>query len=93
MTISSMNKLAAQLSAPADPGAPRPLTDEQRNLIQAVKAVNASGMLGQDNELTFVLDRALRRAITQIVSKQTGEVVEQIPSEYVLRMAEELSRG
>jgi uncharacterized FlaG/YvyC family protein len=50
-------------------------------------------MLGQDNELTFVLDRALRRAITQIVSKQTGEVVEQIPSEYVLRMAEELSRG
>ena len=57
---SSMNKLAAQLSAPADPGAPRPLTDEQRNLIQAVKAVNASGMLGQDNELTFVLDRPLR---------------------------------
>jgi uncharacterized FlaG/YvyC family protein len=89
MIISSINKLAAQLSAPTDPSAPRPLTDEQRNLIQAVKAVNASGMLGQDNEL----DRALRRAITRIVSKQTGEVVEQIPPEYVLRMAEELNRG
>ena len=93
MTISSINNLAAQVSAPAEPGAIRTLTDEQRNLIQAVKAVNASEMLGQDNELTFVLDHASRRAVTRIVNKQTGEVVEQIPAEYVLRMAEEISRG
>jgi uncharacterized FlaG/YvyC family protein len=58
-----------------------------------VKAVNASGMLGRDNELTFVLDRVSRRAVTRIVNKQTGEVVDQIPAEYVLRMAEELNRG
>jgi len=93
MNISSIQNLAAQLSASADSGAAGSLTEEQRNLIQAVKAVNASGMLGEENELTFVLDRALGRTITQIVSKQTGKVVEQIPAEYVVRMAEELNRG
>ena len=81
MTISSINNLAAQVSAPAEPGATRTRTDEQRNLIQAVKAVNASGMLGQDSELTFVLDCVSRRAVTRIVNKQTGEVVDQIPAE------------
>jgi uncharacterized FlaG/YvyC family protein len=93
MSISSIQNLSTQVSAPADPGASRPLTDEQRTLIQAVKAVNASEMLGQDNELTFVLDRNTRRAVVRIVNKQTGEVVQQIPAEYVLRMAEELKRG
>jgi uncharacterized FlaG/YvyC family protein len=42
-------------------------------------------MLGQDNELTFVQDRTLRRAVAQIVNKQTGEVVDQIPAEYVVQ--------
>ena len=90
MNVSSIQNLAAQVSAPSEPGAARLLRDEQRNLIQAVKAVNASGMLGQDNELTFVQERTLRRA-AQIVNKQTGEVVDQIPAEYVLRMAEQLN--
>jgi uncharacterized FlaG/YvyC family protein len=92
MIISSINSLAAQLGTPSEPAAPR-LLEEQRSLIQAIKAVNASEMLGQDNELTFVLDRASRRAVARIVNKHTGEVVEQIPAEYVLRMAEELNRG
>ncbi|HEY7335279.1 MAG TPA: flagellar protein FlaG [Bryobacteraceae bacterium] len=92
MIISSINSLAAQLSTPSEPVTPRQL-EEQRSLVQAIKAVNASEMLGQDNELTFVLDRAARRAVARIVNKQTGEVVDQIPAEYVLRMAEELNRG
>ena len=93
MNVSSIRNLAAEVSAPSEQGAARLLRDEQRNLVQAVEAVNASGMLGQDNELTFVQDRTLRRAVAQIVNKQTGEVVDQIPAEYVLRMAEELNRG
>ena len=47
MNVSSIQNLAAQVSAPSEPGAARLLRDEQRNLIQAVKAVNASGMLGR----------------------------------------------
>jgi uncharacterized FlaG/YvyC family protein len=83
MTISWIQNLAAQASTPAEPGAGRPLTDEHRNLIQAAKAVDASDSLERTTELTLVLDPALRRAVTQIAGKQTGEVVEEVPPEHV----------
>ncbi|MFB3826428.1 MAG: flagellar protein FlaG [Bryobacteraceae bacterium] len=63
-----------------------------RDLIQAVRTVNAGEMLGQDNELTFQMDRETRRPILRIVSRKTNEVIEQVPPEYVLRMAEELRK-
>ena len=93
MDISSINNLTQHVSAPAEPNAPRPVSQDQRTLIQAVKAVNASEMLGQQNELTFIMDRTSRRALVRIVNRKTGELVEQIPPEYVLRMAEELKRS
>jgi uncharacterized FlaG/YvyC family protein len=71
---------------------PEPVVDDQRTLIHAVKAVNAAELFGQDNELTVVLDRGTGRAVVRIVNRETGEVVDQIPAEYILRMAEELKR-
>lgn len=64
--------------------------EQRRNLIQAVKAINASELLGQQNELTFVVDRATHRTIVRVVNKDTREVVMQIPAESVLRMAADL---
>ena len=60
-------------------------------MIQAVKAVNASEMFGQENELTFRVDRAAGIAVVRIVNRKTGELVQQIPNEEVLKMAEESS--
>ena len=94
MSISSVSShQAVPAPVPAEPASPRPSTEDQRTLIQAVKAVNATEMFGQENELTFFLDRASRRAVARIVNKKTREVVQQIPAEYVLRMAEEIKRG
>jgi uncharacterized FlaG/YvyC family protein len=61
-----------------------------REIIQAVRAVNASVKLGDNNELTFSLDRQTRRPIIKIVNRKTNEVVLQIPNEQVLRLAEDL---
>jgi uncharacterized FlaG/YvyC family protein len=55
-----------------------------------VKAINASELLGQQNELTFAVDRATHRTIVRVVNKDTREVVMQIPPENVLRMAADL---
>lgn len=65
------------------------LQAENRQLIQAVRAVNASGSLGE-NELTFVLDPRSQRPIIRIVNRQTQEIVEQIPNETALRLFENL---
>ena len=92
MDVTSINPLAANLGVPSEPSALRPPGQDQRVLIQAVRAVNGAELFGQNNELTFIVDRATRKAIVRIVDKQTHEVVDQIPAEYVLRMAEELNR-
>lgn len=88
MNISSISSLASQLNTAAQPAPPKP-TEDQKALIQAVKAVNAAEMFGQENELTFKIDRAAGIAVVRIVNRKTGELVDQIPNEEVLRMAEE----
>ena len=63
---------------------------ESRDLMQAVKALNAAQSFGDQNEITFALDRNTRQAVIRIVDRQTQETVSQIPPEYVLRLAEDL---
>src|ERR1017187_4201127 len=61
---------------------------ENRDVIQAVKALNGTEMFGQDNELLFQKDRQTHRMVIRVVNKKTQEVISQIPPEYVLRLAE-----
>ena len=77
--------------------APVPITpalevEQRRTMIQAVRAVNAADLYGQENELSFAFDRGSQRAVVRIVDKKTREVVQQIPTEQVLRLAEELKQ-
>ncbi len=92
MDISSIPQLTAPPGAPSETPAPPPASPGQRELIQAVKAINATGLFGQDNELSFIVDRNSRKVVIRVVNRDTREVVRQIPAEYVLRLAEE-NRG
>ena len=76
------------LTVQAQPISPD-LAAARREVVQAVKALNKSETFGQGKELTYSIDRQTRRVVTKLVDKNTGEVVRQIPDEYVLRMAEE----
>jgi flagellar protein FlaG len=78
--------LATAMSAPVTPEQ----KTQNREIIQAVKAVNNAELFGNNSELTFVLDRQTRRPIVRIMDRKTNEVIEQIPPEYVLRLAEDL---
>ena len=63
-----------------------------REVIQAVKAVNQSDLLGQQNQLTFQQDPRTQRVVVRLVNRNTGEVVSQIPSEYVIGVAADLKK-
>jgi flagellar protein FlaG len=65
---------------------------ERRDLARATRALNDSQILGANNELVFVLDRATHRTLTRLVDRTTREVVMQLPAEYVLRIAEDLNK-
>ena len=89
-----MEVASLQAGAPAAPvaqpsSAPE-IAAEQRQIVQAVKALNNTEMFGENSELTFVLDRETRRPLVRIIDKKTNEVIRQIPPEYALRMAEYL---
>jgi uncharacterized FlaG/YvyC family protein len=65
---------------------------ENRDIIAAVNTVNRTELLGE-NELAFQLDRESRRPVILIVDRKTKEVVQQIPPEYVLRVAADLKQN
>jgi uncharacterized FlaG/YvyC family protein len=89
MIISSTPNVGAIAHTPGSP-LPQPASQDQREVIQAVKAVNAAALFGEDNQVTFLVDRNTHKAMVRIVNKSTHEMVAQIPSETVLRMAEEI---
>lgn len=80
--------------AQSAPVAPTPISaqaSQNRQVVQAVKALNKSELFGVENGLEFEKDPDTKRMIVKIVNRETGEVVSQIPPEYVLRLAESLS--
>ena len=61
---------------------------ENRELIQTIKALNATQFAGETREFTFTLDRETHRPVLRIIDIQTKEVVQQFPAEYLLRARE-----
>jgi len=92
MDITGVNGVGAIPTATPAPVAPEQVA-ENRDIVQAVKAVNAAQSFGDNNEITFMMDRNTKQPVIRIINRTTKEVVEQIPPEYVLRLAEELRQG
>ena len=91
MNISSISSFSSHLSTATQPAESKQPTQDQKALLQAVKTVNAAELFGQENELTFIIDRAANIAVVRIVNRKTGALVQQIPNQQVLKMAEESS--
>jgi flagellar protein FlaG len=64
-----------------------------REIIQAVRAINASSALGDNAELVFSFDAQTHRPVIRVVSRTTNELLRQIPTEQVLRLADDLKIG
>lgn len=67
---------------------PNEMQMESRRLIQAVRSLNKSELLGQQSELTYSIDRETRRPVVKVVDRETQAVLFQIPPSYVLELAE-----
>jgi flagellar protein FlaG len=89
MDVNTVNPGAHALSAPVQ-AIPAEQAAAHRDVVQAVKALNATEMFGQGNELTFQMDTQTKRMVIRVVNRQTKEVVSQVPPEYVLRLSEDL---
>jgi flagellar protein FlaG len=75
------------VSLPVDPASKlRENTEAQQAVVAAVRALNKSELLGSDRELQFARDSQTQKMVIQIVDSQSGDVLDQIPSEQVLRI-------
>ncbi len=90
MDVASLNQSlqVASAAAPA-PTIPVDKAAENREIIQAVKALNGTEMFGQDNVLTFQRDQQTHKMVIRVVNRNTQEVVSQIPAEYLLRLSQD----
>jgi flagellar protein FlaG len=85
-------ELQAMIGVQSATALPAQVKQERYTLLQAVRTVNEAETFGQENELSFAFDRKSQRAIVRIVDRKTREVLQQIPNEKVLRMAEEIQQ-
>ena len=60
-------------------------------MVAAVRALNKSELLGSGRELKFTRDSQTQKMVIQIVDK-SGDVVDQIPPEQVLRIMANLGK-
>jgi uncharacterized FlaG/YvyC family protein len=77
-------------SVAVTPAVPVAKAAENREIVQAVKALNGTEMFGKDNQLVFERDRHSHRMVIRVINRNTQEVVSQFPAEYLLRLAEDL---
>jgi uncharacterized FlaG/YvyC family protein len=90
MALGPVSLIDYQLSI-AQPVEPLLRQPPKKEVIEAVKAVNKAEFFGQENEVTFVLDRRSQKVLIRVVNKETREVVRQIPDDYLQRLASELA--
>jgi uncharacterized FlaG/YvyC family protein len=92
MDITGVNGVGQVLATAPAPAAPEKVA-ENRDIVQAIKALNAASSFGDNNELSFMLDRNTKLPVIRVINKDTKEVVEQIPAEYLLQLAAELGQN
>ena len=91
MDITAVNRnMTASVGAVSE--IPVQKAQENRDIIKAVRALNATEMFGQDNHLTFQRDLYSHQMVLRVVNQKTGDVVLQVPAEDVLRMAKDLKQ-
>jgi uncharacterized FlaG/YvyC family protein len=91
MDVNALNRITQALPAAAT-AIPVNKASENREVVQAVKALNQTEMFGEENDLVFQRDQQTQRMVVKVVNRKTKDVISQIPPEYVLRLAEDAKR-
>jgi flagellar protein FlaG len=80
--------------APATTALPERTAQEReaaQNVVAAVKTLNQSQIAGTDREFSISIDPQSKRPVVQIVDSTTREIIDQIPSKYILDVAASLT--
>jgi uncharacterized FlaG/YvyC family protein len=74
------------------PGAPVASPATNREVASAVQVLNQNGTAGPGREFSIAIDGKSRVPVVRIVDSKTNELIEQIPSQYILDLAEQIKQ-
>lgn len=80
----SLGSPIGTVTAPSNGDAP------VRQVVAAIHDLNKSGLMGEGRQLSFTRDPDTHKPVIQIIDESTGEVLDQLPPESVIRLAEQL---
>jgi uncharacterized FlaG/YvyC family protein len=81
------------MSAPVNTVTPTNESDSSvRQIVTAISGLNKSEFLGQGRELAFRRDPETRHPVIQIIDQDSGDVIDQLPPETVLRLAAQFAQ-
>lgn len=63
---------------------------KNREIARATRSLNEEGVAGSDRQFSFSVDPKTKQAVVRIVDLNTGELLDQIPSVYLLEVARQL---
>jgi hypothetical protein len=87
--VTEIQRAQAAMGLPVVPEPPVAIPDQ----VAAVEAANQMELMGQGSELSFRFDRKTRRPVIEVLDKTTGEVIRQIPPEYLVRVMQNLLKN
>jgi uncharacterized FlaG/YvyC family protein len=91
ITAPATNLHTSALYAP-EPAIPAGQAAGNRDVVEAVKALNGAEMFGNGNELMMQRDPRTQRIVLRIVNQKTKDVVAEVPADYVVRLADDLKQ-
>jgi uncharacterized FlaG/YvyC family protein len=78
--------------APADTPVQAPSRATTREVAAAVQTLNQSGSAGPGRQFSIAIDGKTKEPVVRIVDSSTNELIEQIPSQYILDLAQQITR-
>jgi uncharacterized FlaG/YvyC family protein len=89
MAISPLHFSPPPPTAPA--ATPTPPGSAIREVASAVQTLNQKGAAGAGREFSIAIDGKTRVPVVRIVDSNTNELIEQIPSQYILDLAQQIT--
>ena len=72
--------------------APAVAASTTREVATAVQTLNQNGSAGAGREFSIAIDGKSKLPVVRIVDSNTNELIEQIPSQYILDLARQLDQ-
>ena len=79
-------------SPTAQVAAPVASASATREVATAVQVLNQNGAAGLGREFSIAIDAKTKVPVVRIVDSNTNELIEQIPSQYILDLAQQITQ-